>query len=98
MVVIRKHESGVHDDHVVAVFKNRHVLADTVQTAEGYDPESGFGFLVIASFIGLSALPGACLWVLMILVVLPEWPMVPNLLVLRILLALLVSLGPAVTF
>ena len=36
-VVLGEAEAAVHDDHVLAVFKDGHVLADLAKSAEGYD-------------------------------------------------------------
>ena len=46
-VFLRKNTAAVHDDDVVFVFKNIHVFADLINTAERHDPQSA-GFLFLA--------------------------------------------------
>jgi len=44
---VGEHDAGVHDDHIVAVLEDRHVLADSVEPAERDDPQD-----VLALFHG----------------------------------------------
>ena len=41
LLVVGKHEASIYENHIVPVFKCRHVLADTIKTAQGNDPERG---------------------------------------------------------
>ena len=55
MIVIRKHQARVHENHVVAAFERGHILADGVQTAQGNDLERRIGLALHAAATARSA-------------------------------------------
>ena len=60
MIVIREHETGVVQNHVVTVLDDRHVLADAVEAAQRNDLQRGPLCLSALPFCHIRTFPPLC--------------------------------------